>query len=306
MTLSSDTTGAEQNISSSLSIVTNGFTVGTSTVANTSGNGYVAWGWKAGGNSNTYNINDVGYATTTAAGLTAGTITPTGASVNTKSGFSIIKYTGTGSAATVSHGLQNTPQFLIVKRTDTTERYWMVYHTSTGNTNRLVLNDTVAVQANSLWWNNTSPTSSVFSLGADPGNFSNSTNASGGTYISYIWAEIPGFSKFGTYTGNDSTDGPFVYTGFRPAFLLFRRTDAGGDDWFLLDKARPGYNLMDKYAVPNSSVVEQTATICDFLSNGFKIRYNYSGTNANGGTYIYAAWAEAPAQNLFGGQSNAR
>jgi hypothetical protein len=286
----------------------NGFNYGVAGDV-TNNSSLVGWCWKAGGNSNTYNINDVGYATASAAGLTAGTITPTGASVNTKSGFSIITYTGTGANATIAHGgLTNLSNGMIIVKNRSSATNWRVYHSAIGNTKAIFLSTTGGTDTSSVYWNNTSPTSTVFSVGSDDG-----INGSGNSMVAYCWAEIPGFSKFGNYTGNASTDGPFVFTGFRPRWLLVKET-GNSNNWFLLDSTRNQYNYVGNTLWPNLSNQENDTSInpdttynnFDFLSNGFKPRSTYSGTNRSGGTFIYAAFAETPTQNLYGAQSNAR
>jgi len=268
-----------------------------------SGVNYVGWAWKAGGNSNTFNINDVGYATASAAGLTAGTITPTGASVNTKSGFSIIKVPGTASAASFSHGLGQAPAFVILKETNGTGD-WQVGHKSLSSgawTSRLGLNLTTAEETTSSAWNNTPPTSSLITVGAT----SNVNN----DFIVYAWAEIPGLSKFGSYTGNGSSDGPLVITGFRPKWILIKKSSATGNarGWTLVDSERSKYNVSNLTLFPHSNATEDAGTYIavDFLSNGFKLRSTEEAANASY-TYIYAAFAETPTQNLYGAQANAR
>ena len=265
---------------------------------------YVAWGWKAGGNSNTYNINDVGYATASAAGLNAGTITPTGASVNTKSGFSIITYSITNassSISTFSHGLNNTPSFVILKVRNAVDT-WTVYHNgiSNPNSNWLTLNATDAAGGNTSTFSSSSTTFGVREtrLVASGGS---------GNVVAYLWAEIPGFSKFGSYTGNNSTDGPVIITGFRPRWIIIKRTDSS-DDWQIRDTTINTYNPMQKTLFANLSQAEVTLTDRDYdiLSNGFKIRGTDVEINASGGTYIYAAFAETPSFNLYGAQANAR
>ena len=318
--LGSNETSAEQDQSpSGLSqFLSNGFTVVDGATGGNGINGspgglyagtnasYVAWVWKAGGNSNTYNINDVGYATASAAGLTAGTITPTGASVNTKSGFSIITYNGAGTnsalTSTISHGLTQAPTFMIVKaRTGTNAADdWFVYHKSIGPTKRTRLNLTNAADTQT-WMGDTEPTSSLITL--NQGWYS--VNYTGHTHILYAWTEIPGFSKFGTYTGNGSADGPMVITGFRPRWIMIKRTDSA-DDWNIFDTTRSTYNVMGHDLLANRPDAEYTGTYIDSLSNGFKVRETNSSRNASGGTYIYAAFAETPTQNLYGAQANAR
>ena len=317
--LYSDLTNAQDSNFPITSFDTSGFTLGSSASLasqsyasqNGSGSNYVGWAWKAGGNSNTYNINDVGYATASAAGLTAGTITPTGASVNTKSGFSIITYTGNGtSGATVSHGLGNTPGLLIVKRRSNTgsTANWAVWHSSLTAGYNLFLNSTDNAQAYSpSRFTSTIPTSTVFSLGSG-----DETNYSGGTFVAYLWAEIPGFSKFGTYTGNGSTgaDGPFVWIGFRPKWIMFKcssSSQGGNASWRIFDAVRNPYNIVaEQLQADFSDAAASGANDFDFTSNGVKIRYNSSAYNASGATYIYMAFAETPTQNLYGAQANAR
>ena len=306
LTLNSDDTRSEASATEAGQITAfngNGFSLGTNSNVTGNGDTFVAWSWKAGGNSNTYNINDVGYATASAAGLTAGTITPTGASVNTKSGFSIIKVPGTASAASFSHGLGQAPAFVILKETNGTGD-WQVGHKSLSSgawTSRLGLNLTTAEETTSSAWNNTPPTSSLITVGAT----SNVNN----DFIVYAWAEVPGFSKFGLYTGNGSADGPMVITGFRPRWILVRSTSAARD-WLLYDTARGVYNeQVEGPLQPNTSGTPYTNsgyTPFDILSNGFKPRAATTNFNANGETHIYAAFAETPTQNLYGAQANAR
>jgi hypothetical protein len=276
----------------------NGFSTGNSGTTNESGKNFVAWFWKAGGSKNTFNVDDVGYASAAAAGLTGGSITPTGSSVGTRQGFSIIKYTGTGSNASVSHGLQNIPQFMIVKDRESNSGWWAVYHHSMGNTHALYLND-VQSKVDSSFWNDTTPTSSVFTIGA------NANTNSSNDFIAYLWHDVPGLQKFGSYEGNESTNGPFVELGFRPAILLVKNADEGSNDWKIYDGTRNPHNVVTQVLYPNSANDEDANTGVDFLSNGFKWRD--SGSAQNGAeTIIYAAWAEAPTVNLYGAQSNAR
>lgn len=302
--ISSNAVNIEQNISNSLSIVRNGFTVGTSTVANTNGNGYVAWGWRAGGQigvGRSFMIDNVGFATAGNAGMNAGTIIPSGASVNTKSGFSIITYTGNGNAsATISHGLTSAPSFIILKRRDAAVN-WFVYARVLGNGVIEGLNTTAAYNSVGGTFALTAPSSSVFTVGGTDGN--NNTS----TYVAYLWAEIPGFSKFGSYTGNGSSDGPVIVTGFRPRWVMVKRTDSTSD-WIIYDTDRDAYNVMGKALYPSLSNAEaDSPPRIDFLSNGFKARISgASEPNWTGGTVIYAAFAEAPSFNLYGGQANAR
>jgi hypothetical protein len=253
-----------------------GFTVGNEAVTNSNGQTYVAWNWKANGSG---------------VSNTDGSITST-VSANTTSGFSIVTYTGTGSTATVGHGLGVTPSMIFIKvRNQTSD--WPVYHVGCGATAYLNMNETRACTTNSAPWNNTAPTSSVFTVGSSFG-----TNWPSGNLVAYCFAPIEGFSAFGSYTGNGSTDGPFVYTGFRPAFVLFKNA-SGVANWFIYDTQRSIYNQAINRLFPNTSDAEDTNTIAaaDINSNGFKVR-NTSGTiNTNGSTYIYAAFAENPFKN---------
>jgi hypothetical protein len=205
-----------------------------------------------------------------------------------------VTYTGTAIAGTIGHGLGVAPQLIIVKpRTGTiTTDAWNVYHVSTGNTNFLVLNATDASTAASNRWNNTSPTSSVFSIGTVPSSVSVG-------YVAYCFTPIAGFSAFGSYTGNGSTDGPFVYTGFRPRWVMVKRSDSTSD-WTIVDTARNTSNVVNARLFPNLNIAEETGSnVLDIVSNGFKFRIASSAVNASGGTYIYAAFAENPFKNAL-------
>ena len=275
--LESNNTGSESDESANFSSFdSDGFTlpnVGAGAY-NVSGGTYVAWNWLAGG---------------TAVSNTEGTIASS-VSANTEAGFSIVSYTGTGSAATIGHGLSQTPDMMIVKNRDDGTRSWIVYHkdnTSAPETDFLRLDGTNAT-ADFPVWNDTAPTSSVFSVN-DP-----STNGSGNDIIAYCFHSVEGYSKFGSYTGNGSTNGTFVYTGFRPAWVTIKQTDAARD-WWMLDNKRDPDNVVGLRIRPNSSNAEEgpDATF-DYVANGFKIRGNYTTLNASGGTYIYMAFAEMP------------
>jgi hypothetical protein len=239
---------------------------------------YVGWQWQAGQGSTSSN--------------TDGTITSQ-VSANTSAGFSVATYTGTGANATVGHGLGVAPKMIIGKsRSGSTG--WLVYHQSLGNTNFLILNATDASAAAAAAWNNTSPTSSVFTIGT--GNF---LNTNGATQVAYCWSEIDGFSKFDSYTGNGSADGTFVYTGFRPAFVMIKRTNSTGN-WIIKDYQRASnFNPQNGNLYPNLSFAEDTTSSVDidFLANGFKLRGTISDTNASGSTYVYAAYASNPFKN---------
>jgi hypothetical protein len=249
---------------------------------NISGGTYVAWQWLA----------NAGTAVTN----TQGSITST-VSASTTAGFSIVTYTGSGSAATVGHGLGATPSMIIIKDRDNGTYDWNVYHASLSSptTLKLYLNTTDAENnggTNSGTWNSTAPTSTVFSLGT----FLN-VNKSGDNFVAYCFAPIAGYSAFGSYTGNGSTDGPFIFTGFRPRFVMIKLSSGSGSGWLIYDSSRNTYNLTDLYLQANQSNAEagsSTDNPFDFLSNGFKARYSNSATNQSGGTFIYMAFAENP------------
>jgi len=268
---SNDTAGDTTGDGQLASFNSNGwtFTSGAGAGLNESGNNYVAWNWKANG---------------TGVSNTAGTITST-VSANTTSGFSICTFTS-GAPGTVGHGLGVAPSMIILKSRNNVSG-WSVYHSSVGNTGALNLQTTGGISTSSDWWSNTSPTSSVFSIGANIIN--------GWTWVGYAFAAIPGYSAFGKYTGNGSTDGPFVFCGFRPRFILVK-SSSGAFDWHITDTSRSTYNQADTVLFPNSSAAETNGGgyYYDLLSNGFKCRNLGSATNGSGATYIYAAFAENP------------
>ena len=273
--LYSDQTLAETTQTTQItSFLPNGFSVGSGSNSNNNGDNFVAWNWNAGGSTVTN---------------TDGSITSQ-VRANTTAGFSIVSYTGNGSAgATVGHGLSQVPDMIIVKNRDTVVG-WGGYHISLGATKGIFLDQSGAAFASSDYWNNTEPTSSVVTLGTHSRQNANTDN-----YIAYCFAGVDGFSKFGSYTGNGSADGPFVYTGFRPAFVMVKRTDSTGG-WIMLDNKRDIDNPEEHYLIANLSNAETTDINLklDALSNGFKLRANSSATNASGGTHIYMAFAENP------------
>ena len=295
-----------------------GFTVNGAYGANYGSTGYVSWCWRAGGNKNTFNIDDVGYSSAAAAGLDGGTITPTGASVGTKQGFSIIGYTGTDNASdTFTHGLTQKPDLVIIRNRDTDGHDGVVYSSTIGATARVDINGNDGTSTNVAQFNNTEPTSSVFTIGTY-----DNVNKLNDKYICYLWHSVPGLQKFGGYTGNGSDDGPFIETGFRPA-LIWTRVYAGSNvtnnaGWFIYDTQddtnpynddygndQPGNRI--QYANLTNAINANDDMGIDILSNGFRLRADSSGySNWDGRSYFYAAFAEAPASNLFGGQSNAR
>jgi hypothetical protein len=256
---------------------TDGFSVNDGAIATTggyvnySGRTYVAWQWKASGSS---------------VSNTSGSITST-VSANTTAGFSIVRYgAGTGATATVGHGLGVAPSMIIIKGTNLSSWDWSVYHTSIGNTAAFALNTTAAPSTSSAFWNNTSPTSSVFTVGT-----SATVNASTYTYVAYCFAAVAGYSAFGSYTGNGSTDGTFVYLGFRPRWVMFKRIDTT-ESWVQVDSSRDPYNVVANYILINTTGVEANGVSYDFVSNGIKFRG--TSQNVSGATYSYAAFAENP------------
>ena len=282
--LFSNLTNAEQTDSNYVtSFNSNGFTVGTGQsgtgVVNNPGDTFVGWQWQAGQGSTSTN--------------TSGTITST-VSVNTTAGFSVVTFTKTGTATvkTVGHGLGVAPSMIIAKVRNGVDN-WPVYHISNGATFYQELNTTIA-KTSADPWGNTTPTSSVFSI-KDNGS---------DNHVAYCWAEIAGYSKFSSYTGNGSADGPFVYLGFRPKFVLVKLSSGAGENWYILDSARNTYNPENNWIAPNTSNAENETNLggspvvfFDFLSNGFKIKNTGSFVNTNTATYIYMAFAENPFKN---------
>jgi len=240
----------------------------------------VAWTWKAGGTST---VN------------TSGTIS-SNVSVNATAGFSVVTYTGNGSNSTVGHGLGVAPKMIIVKNrtTGAGNGNWAVYHASLGATKYLLLNTSDAAGTSSTRWNDTAPSSTVFTVG-----ITGTVNDPSNNYVAYCFAEIAGFSKFTTYTGNGSTDGPFVYLGFRPKFVMVKG-DVAGVDWAISDSTRNTYNVVNARLQASLTNAEDTGdSWCDFLSNGFKIRSTNTNQNYNGYTFIVMAFAENPFKNAL-------
>jgi len=273
--LESSTTGAEAG-SGIGSFDSDGWTFNaTGAGFNASSATYVGWNWLAGG---------------TASSNTDGSITSS-VSANTTSGFSIVSYTGTGANATVGHGLGSAPKMVIFKNRDNGTQEWDTYHAGlTDATYFIQLNSTNAQNNTNgaLRFNSTAPTSSVFSVGT-----STTTNESSSAMIAYCFTEKKGYSKFSSYTGNGSSDGTFVYTGFKPAFVMIKDITST-DPWHMIDNKRSPINLMNARLFPNNSNAENTsADICDFVSNGIKFRGTNDGFNGSR-TYIYMCFAENP------------
>jgi hypothetical protein len=272
--LVSNSTNAADTISGVTAFNSSGFSLGAD--YNASANSFVSWNWKANGSGSTN---------------TAGSITST-VSASTTSGFSVVTYTGTGATASVGHGLGALPQMIIVKRRDSTGD-WAVYHRTLGANTYLVLNSTAASASVSGYWQYTpspgNPTVDWFGIiaGYD-------VNVSSATYVAYCFAEVAGYSKFGSYTGNGSADGAFVFTGFRPAFVMVKRT-TGAFDWWMMDATRSPANAVRARLYANDSAAESSNDDrLDLLSNGFKFRNNDGGYNASGEPYIYMAFASNP------------
>ena len=288
----SDTTDAEYAVAQGLkSFDSDGFTLGTSNFANQSSRTFVAWCWKAGSAFS----ND-------ASATSIGDIDSSG-SASTTAGFSICSYTGSGSAGDeIKHGLDKTPEMLIF-RNRTTTITWIVGSKPSEFTNILFLQSTDAATDDSNAFNDTDPTSSVFTLGGDAGTGTNETSSN---FVCYAFASIQGYSKIGSYTGNGSTASPFIFLGFRPAFVLIRNVDSV-EGWHIFDNKRDGYNAENRRLYPHSDEAEANASqTIDMLSNGFKVRSSTEGLNKSGDTIIFAAFAEAPFVNSNGVPCNAR
>ena len=275
---SNATTAEGTNLNNLYSFDSDGFSLaqsGNDDVTNQNNINFASWNWKA---------NGAGSANTD------GSINTTATSVNTTAGFSICKWAGSGANATIGHGLGVAPKMIITKSLGTSA--WGVYHESLGNTKVLFLDTTAAESANVAYWNNTSPTSSVFSVGTD-----SAVNHSGNDMIAYCFAEKKGYSKFGSYTGNGNADGTFVYTGFKPAFVLVKRY-SGTEQWQMTDSVRdkdvsPNFARLN----PDTTSAESTNTTwakIEKFSNGFKLGGTDTVSNGSGSSYIYMAFAENP------------
>lgn len=254
-----------------------GFSVGTSAVSNGNTENYIGWQWNAGG-------------TTVTNGT--GTISSQ-VRANTTAGFSVVTYTGTLSApgtATVGHGLGVAPAMIITKSRSATSD-WVVHHTSLSTPSYAAfLNTTAAASDTSTYGTIAASTASVFTT-----NYVTGMNISGVTTVAYCWAPVAGYSAFGSYTGNGSADGPFIYTGFRPRWLMIKDITVAGNQWNMYDTSRDTYNVASNTLYADSSAVADTTRLLDILSNGFKPRVGAGyGINATGSTYIYACFAENP------------
>ena len=278
--IGSNRTNAEATETTAVTGITStGFTLGADTnqgEVNANTYTYCSWNWKANGQGSSN---------------TDGSINTTYTSVNTTAGFSISKYTGTGSNATVGHGLGSAPGLIIVKNLTTSGRNWQIFHhknTASPATQQLEFGTDATATVTSQW-NSVMPTSSVFSIGTN-----DSINKSGNDFIAYAFAEKTGYSKFGKYTGNGNADGTFVYTGFKPALVMCKRTDGGTQNWCIMDNKR-GYNPDVQQLHPNANNVESLGSgdTLDLLSNGFKMRATDGDKNGSGETFIYMAFGQS-------------
>ena len=278
--LTNSTDAEETQVGDHISFDSDGFTVGGGNIVNQSSQTYASWNW---------------LASNTTASNTDGSITST-VSANNTSGFSVITWTGDGVGSTVGTGLSGseTIGFAIVKKRSTTSEWQTgVYGAYSANPRNfayhLELNSTAALSGSS-------PYMMATQNSGDPSllNLSTEGYVSGVDYVAYVFKPVKGFSKFGTYTGNGSTDGTFVYTGFKSAFVIIKQTNAAGENWFICDNKRAGYNAENNRLIPNLSTAEQSDSPIDILSNGFKARETGAKVNASGGTYIYMAFAEEP------------
>ena len=272
---------------------TDGYTLGSAGTTNNNSANMCSWNWKAGNSAGSSN--------------TDGTINTTSTSVNTTAGFSISKYTGTGANATVGHGLGVAPKAILMKNLDTTSN-WIVYHHGIGNTKAVYLNDTSAQDTSSVFFNDTTPTSTVFSLG------NSNANANGDACVAYCFAEKLGFSKFGYYQGNGSTNGPMIYTGFKPGLVITKRVETAAA-WIMMDNKRPTVNSVSIELNPINALFEANTSSAeassssynvDYLSNGFKIRNTNNVFNNSSGSYIYMAFAANPLVSSNGVPATAR
>ena len=286
--LISNATNAEATEAQSLqSWNSDGFVLGTAAGVNANTNNFVSWNWKA---------NGAGSANTD------GSINTTYTSANTTSGMSIIKYTGTGSAgATIGHGLGIKPSMIIIKNLSTTQD-WIVYTQSLTATKILYLNQTGAFNDNNVFFNDTEPTTSLITLGSN-----SSVNGSGNSHVAYCFSDVQGYSKQGSYIGNGSaTSPPFIYLGFKPAFVLLKNTTQA-DSWFLHDSKRDGFNDDNEYLRPNLTAAESSGiNRIRLLSNGFSVPTTDKSHNVSGNVYIYMAFAENPFVSSTGIPATAR
>ena len=272
-TIESNTALATYNDTDAVtSFNTDGFSLGSNGNVNDNTATLIAWQWKANGGTTSSNGS--------------GSITST-VQANTTAGFSIVTYTGTGSNATVGHGLGVAPDLIFVKLTSGSGD-WTIYSSTLGNTKYLRLNGDIAAGTQSTYWQDTSPTSTAFSIGT-----AGDVNTSSGSHVAYCFKSIKGYSKFGTFRGDGQTDGPFIYTGFKPAWVMTKNSSSAGG-WAIMDATRNPNNVQNKYLIANTADVQATGSSFDIDSNanGFKIRANNGNINASGDNILYMAFAE--------------
>jgi len=250
-----------------------GFSLGTDSTWNTSGN-MISWNWKMG-------------TTTGIAGSPS--ITPSAYSFSATAGQSIIQWTGTGANGTLPHGLGVAPTFIMVKNLTQATQMWNTYHEAAGNTVRLYLNLNSIMNSATSAWNDTSPDANLFTVGTN-----DETNMSAKTMIAYCFAPVKGYSYFDMFTGNGNGNGQMVHTGFRPAFILIKRTSYGTSNWMLYDSKRLGYNEENAYLETSSTQEEYLTVDIDILSNGFKLRDTAASVGSAGNSYVFMAFAEFP------------
>ena len=285
----SNTTSVESTNAIGLkSFNSDGYVIGNSNGYNKNTETFVSWNWLAG---------------TSVSGTTTGSGTGKAysGSVSTTAGFSIIKYLGNGTAGhTIPHHLGAVPEWILVKQTIGGDENWFSYHVGLGNTKDIHLNQANA-GATADSWNDTTPTSSVFSISDQ-----SAVNGNGNTHVAYCFAEKQGYSKFGSYVGNGNVEGPFVYTGFKPAFVLVKNGSSNATNWSIVDNKRDSSNDgTPKLLLPDSNSAESTFSFIDLLSNGFKLRYS-SDSNTSGNVMIYMAFAENPFVTSTGIPTTAR
>ena len=271
-TIKPNSTDAEYTSAEGLNTFgSDGFPVGTDSNWNQSGHTYVSWNWKMG----------------TTSGLSGGTITPASYSINTTAKQGIYKWAGTGSNGTIAHGLGGTPKVIMVKQLNSTAG-WQVYHWMLGATKVIYLNSNATPDTSSSVWNDTEPNATTFAVGDNTG-----TNASGSDYIGYVFCDVPGYFTSGNYYGNFDTNGPMIYTGFRPSLILIKCTNDTGH-WLLYDNKRMGYNEDNRYVEANDTTVQSTSYPINIYTNGFKCKEASAGSDLNGNSdsYAWMAWGQ--------------
>jgi len=283
--LAANTTDAEATNTATLtSFDSDGFSLDSNNAVNDTNDTYVSWNWLA---SNTTASNSDGSISSTV-------------SANTTAGFSIVTYTGTGSNATVGHGLNSAPEMVIIKQRTQSVQSWCTFHTAIGAGKFIDLNRSDAVNNNGSTRYTSVPSSTVLNLGS-----SDAVNMSGKDYVGYVFNSVKGYSKMTQYTGNGNSDGPFIYTGFKPAWVIHKGMN-NSNGWHVHDNKRDPINPCDTPLFPQSSIAEGSDTLCDFLSNGLKIRSTLGSRNGNGSTYLIMAFAENPFVTSSGVAGTAR